>query len=182
MDGNSTAVDSNMPREPKSQGLERHMIHSLCELYLRWFGEYIRLRPNLTLLASHDSMSSPPPMGEVIVPNGTFGSPRTRCGAGFDNVIINSICPCSPWGFSCVSRCASNALSCQSFVLPSGSNSIIVMARQNSFLGLRGSRLKVAMVLLVVAPSFLLFGYNNGSTGGIATLESFVKVSASFIF
>ncbi|KAF5014483.1 hypothetical protein F66182_14510, partial [Fusarium sp. NRRL 66182] len=30
------------------------------------------------------------------------------------------------------------------------------------------------MVLLVVAPSFILFGYNNGSTGGIATLESFV--------
>ncbi|QKX57562.1 uncharacterized protein TRUGW13939_04680 [Talaromyces rugulosus] len=49
------------------------------------------------------------------------------------------------------------------------------MARENSYLGLRGSRLKVAMVLLIVAPSFLLFGYNNGSTGGIATLESFVK-------
>jgi hypothetical protein len=52
------------------------------------------------------------------------------------------------------------------------------MARQSSYLGLRGSRLKVAMVLLIVAPSFLLFGYNNGSTGGIATLESFVKVGA----
>lgn len=34
-----------------------------------------------------------------------------------------------------------------------------------SFLGQRGSRLKVAMVALVVMPSFLLFGYNNGSTG-----------------
>jgi hypothetical protein len=44
------------------------------------------------------------------------------------------------------------------------------------FLGMRGSRLKAAMVLLVVMPSFLLFGYNNGSTGGILTLESFVHV------
>jgi hypothetical protein len=45
------------------------------------------------------------------------------------------------------------------------------------FLGLRGSRLKTAMLLLVVAPSFILFGYNNGSTGGISTLESFLLVS-----
>lgn len=44
------------------------------------------------------------------------------------------------------------------------------------FLGMRGSRLKTAMIVLVVLPSFLLFGYNNGSTGGIITLESFVHV------
>lgn len=43
-------------------------------------------------------------------------------------------------------------------------------------LGLRGLRLKVAMVVLVVMPSFMLFGYNNGSSGGITDLESFVKV------
>ncbi|KAJ5987752.1 hypothetical protein N7481_002962 [Penicillium waksmanii] len=42
-------------------------------------------------------------------------------------------------------------------------------------LGLRGLRLKVAMVVLVVMPSFMLFGYNNGSSGGITDLESFVK-------
>lgn len=51
------------------------------------------------------------------------------------------------------------------------------MAGGKDFLGLRGTQLRVAMVLLVVAPSFILFGYNNGSTGGIATLESFVHVS-----
>jgi hypothetical protein len=43
--------------------------------------------------------------------------------------------------------------------------------------GLRGTRLRAAMLLLVVAPSFILFGYNNGSTGGISTLPSFVGVS-----
>lgn len=39
------------------------------------------------------------------------------------------------------------------------------------------------MLCLVVVPSFLLFGYNNGSTGGLTKLESFVKVSprASFV-
>lgn len=44
-------------------------------------------------------------------------------------------------------------------------------------MGLRGGKLRVAMLVLIVIPSFLLFGYNNGSTGGILTLESFVKVS-----
>ena len=51
-----------------------------------------------------------------------------------------------------------------------------IIMHRNTFLGLRGTRLKVAMVLLVIAPSFILFGYNNGSTGGIATLHSFVHV------
>jgi len=32
------------------------------------------------------------------------------------------------------------------------------------------------MIVLIVAPSFLLFGYNNGSSGGIVGLESFVKI------
>jgi hypothetical protein len=45
------------------------------------------------------------------------------------------------------------------------------------YLGLRGYRLKVAMVALVVLPSFMLFGWNNGSTGHATNLASFVKVS-----
>ena len=43
-------------------------------------------------------------------------------------------------------------------------------------MGLTGLRLKTAMVVLIVAPCFLLFGYNNGSSGGIVGLESFVDV------
>jgi hypothetical protein len=50
------------------------------------------------------------------------------------------------------------------------------MEPSHQFFGLRGLRLKAAMVLLVVMPSFLLFGYNNGSSGGIVGLESFVQV------
>lgn len=45
------------------------------------------------------------------------------------------------------------------------------------YLGFRGQKLHLAMLVLVVAPSFILFGYNNGSTGGIASLASFTKVS-----
>lgn len=48
-----------------------------------------------------------------------------------------------------------------------------------TFLGLRGLKLKCAMVLLVVMPSFLLFGYNNGSVGQITDLDSFATVSTS---
>lgn len=44
------------------------------------------------------------------------------------------------------------------------------------YLGFRGQKLHLAMLVLVVAPSFILFGYNNGSTGGIASLASFTKV------
>jgi len=50
------------------------------------------------------------------------------------------------------------------------------MRKQVTFLRLRGLNLKAAMVLLVVMPSFLLFGYNNGSVGPITDLESFAKV------
>lgn len=57
----------------------------------------------------------------------------------------------------------------------------MIGARANlrPFFGLRGFNLKLSMVLLVVAPSFLLFGFNNGSTGGITHLESFVSVRLS---
>lgn len=50
-------------------------------------------------------------------------------------------------------------------------------AASKKFLGLRGLKLKTAMVLLVVMPSFLLFGYNNGSVGQITDLDSFATVS-----
>lgn len=50
------------------------------------------------------------------------------------------------------------------------------MDGKTAYLGLRGLRLKAAMVVLVVMPSFLLFGYNNGSVGPITDLESFAKV------
>jgi hypothetical protein len=53
---------------------------------------------------------------------------------------------------------------------------VAAMETSHQFFGLRGLRLKAAMVLLVVMPSFLLFGYNNGSSGGIVGLESFVQV------
>ncbi|KIV79409.1 hypothetical protein PV11_06971 [Exophiala sideris] len=52
-------------------------------------------------------------------------------------------------------------------------------ANLRPFCGLRGLSLKLAMIMLVVAPSFLLFGFNNGSTGGVGHLESFVKVFPS---
>ncbi|KPI35750.1 Sugar transporter STL1 [Cyphellophora attinorum] len=48
-------------------------------------------------------------------------------------------------------------------------------AERADFFGLRGLRLKIAMVVLTVLPSFLLFGYNNGSMGPITNLESFAK-------
>ncbi|CAK7210654.1 hypothetical protein SBRCBS47491_000848 [Sporothrix bragantina] len=49
------------------------------------------------------------------------------------------------------------------------------MAVAKSYFGLRGQKLHLAMLVLVVCPSFILFGYNNGSTGGIASLPSFIK-------
>lgn len=54
------------------------------------------------------------------------------------------------------------------------------MSSSSPFLGLRGLRLKIAMVVLVVTPAFLLFGYNNGSTGGIVGLDSFAHVRRSY--
>jgi hypothetical protein len=50
------------------------------------------------------------------------------------------------------------------------------MEKPITFLGVRGTKLKAAMVGLVVMPSFLLFGYNNGSVGPITALDSFAKV------
>lgn len=42
------------------------------------------------------------------------------------------------------------------------------------FLGLNGSRLQVA-ISIIAGLDFLLFGYDQGVTGGLLTLESFVK-------
>jgi hypothetical protein len=44
------------------------------------------------------------------------------------------------------------------------------------FWGLRGSRLNIATILMVVCPAYLCYGYNQAVTGGVLTLESFVKV------
>ncbi|KAL1310484.1 hypothetical protein AAFC00_000774 [Neodothiora populina] len=46
---------------------------------------------------------------------------------------------------------------------------------RNSFLGLRGSALSLAQILTVVAPAFILFGYNQSGLGGLLTEEDWVK-------
>lgn len=43
------------------------------------------------------------------------------------------------------------------------------------YLGLRGHRLSLAALILVVSPAFLCYGYNQAVTGGLLTLESFVE-------
>ena len=50
------------------------------------------------------------------------------------------------------------------------------------FFGLRGEALKIAMVAFIIAPAFLCFGYNNGSTGGVLDLQSFVSVRSGLKF
>jgi hypothetical protein len=42
------------------------------------------------------------------------------------------------------------------------------------YFGLRGSRLNAAVIILVVCPAFLCYGYNQGVMGGILTLKSFI--------
>lgn len=41
--------------------------------------------------------------------------------------------------------------------------------------GLRGPPLASARVLLIVVPSFLLFGYNQSAIGGVLGFESFTN-------
>lgn len=43
------------------------------------------------------------------------------------------------------------------------------------YLGLRGERLAVVRILLVVVPAFLLFGYNQSAIGGVLNFEPFTK-------
>lgn len=44
-----------------------------------------------------------------------------------------------------------------------------------SYLGLKGSALQVA-IGLIAGMDFLLFGYDQGVTGGLLSLESFIKI------
>ena len=41
--------------------------------------------------------------------------------------------------------------------------------------GLRGSRLNLATIFLVVLPAYVCYGYNQAVAGGILTLRSFVS-------
>ncbi|KAE8146785.1 general substrate transporter [Aspergillus avenaceus] len=43
------------------------------------------------------------------------------------------------------------------------------------YFGLRGTLLNRAIIWLVVCPAFVCYGYNQGVTGGLLTLESFAK-------
>lgn len=40
---------------------------------------------------------------------------------------------------------------------------------------LRGKKLELAQTLLVVLPSFILFGYNQSGIGGLLSVESWVE-------
>ena len=42
-------------------------------------------------------------------------------------------------------------------------------------MGLRGSKLELAQMLLVALPSFILFGYNQSGVGGLLSIESWVE-------
>lgn len=44
-----------------------------------------------------------------------------------------------------------------------------------SYMGLQGSRLNLAALILVVSPAFLCYGYNQAVFGGLLTLEDFVN-------
>ena len=43
------------------------------------------------------------------------------------------------------------------------------------YFGLRGAGLHRAVMMLVVCPSFVTYGYNQGVTGGLLTLKSFAE-------
>lgn len=43
------------------------------------------------------------------------------------------------------------------------------------YFGLRGALLNRAIIWLVVCPAFVCYGYNQGVTGGLLTLESFAE-------
>ncbi|KAJ5115254.1 hexose carrier protein [Penicillium alfredii] len=46
----------------------------------------------------------------------------------------------------------------------------------HQYLGLTGRALRMAQVILVVTPAFIIFGYNQAGAGPLATLESWVKI------
>ncbi|CAK7205114.1 hypothetical protein SEUCBS139899_007879 [Sporothrix eucalyptigena] len=49
------------------------------------------------------------------------------------------------------------------------------MAPASKFLGLRGQSLILAQILTIVAPAYILFGYNQSNLGGLVNLPDFVK-------
>ncbi|KAJ2985227.1 hypothetical protein NUW58_g5648 [Xylaria curta] len=50
------------------------------------------------------------------------------------------------------------------------------MSSETSYMGLRGTALRVAMIATIVAPAFTVFGYNQSGVGPLATLESFISI------
>ena len=44
------------------------------------------------------------------------------------------------------------------------------------YLGLRGQKLVIARIVMVVLPSFLLFGYNQSQIGGVLGFKSFTTL------
>ena len=52
---------------------------------------------------------------------------------------------------------------------------IMTFERKESFLWLRGSRLALAQVMIVMLPSFVLFGYNQSNLGALLSLPNWTK-------
>lgn len=49
-----------------------------------------------------------------------------------------------------------------------------IYALQSTTMGLRGHALSLAQLFLVVAPSFILFGYNQAGVGGLLSLHDWI--------
>lgn len=49
------------------------------------------------------------------------------------------------------------------------------MVSPRTFMGLRGSALTLAQLILVVCPAFILFGYNQSNLGGLVSVSDFVQ-------
>lgn len=43
------------------------------------------------------------------------------------------------------------------------------------YFGLRGRRLALVRIFMIVLPAFLLFGYNQSQTGGVLNYSSFIQ-------
>ncbi|KAI1278204.1 putative sugar transporter [Xylaria sp. FL0933] len=49
------------------------------------------------------------------------------------------------------------------------------MAASSSFIGLRGQSLTIALIILAVLPSYVIFGYNQANLGGLVGLKDWTK-------
>lgn len=49
------------------------------------------------------------------------------------------------------------------------------MSERNTFVGLSGSALSLAQILIIVAPAFILFGYNQSGIGGLLSLQNWTE-------